>query len=243
MFQKARTFMQQVGAQFIVSGEVVGQRPMSQKRGDLHTIAHHSDLDGLLLRPLSAKLLPPTIPETTGLVDREKLYDFSGRQRVGLIALAHQLGLKSIPTPSTGCALTERQFSLKVHDLIQLEPHKGRWDFELLKTGRHFRFDPQTKVIVGRSEVDNDTLRYMHRLPEATSSVLLEPENFNGPLVLVVGPESEEAIAYAVGMITRYSKCEEFAEPRILVATRATTYRAPPCSSPAAEAAKTLATV
>jgi hypothetical protein len=243
MFQMARRFMEQVGAQFIVSGEVVGQRPMSQKRGDLHVIAHHSDLDGLLLRPLSARLLPPTIPEQAGLVDRERLYDFSGRQRVGLIALAQEFGFKSIPTPSNGCALTERQFAQKVHDLVQLEPHKGRWDFELLKTGRHFRYDPQTKVIVGRSETDNDTLRYMHHLPEATSSALLEPENFNGPLVLIAGPPSDEVIAFAVGLITRYSKLADVSDGRIIVARRDSMCTVPPRLTPEAEFARTLAAV
>ena len=107
MFQIAKTYMEQTDAQFIVSGEVVGQRPMSQKRRDLNVISHHSELDDRLLRPLSAKLLPPTWPEREGLVDRQQLFDFSGRGRKGLIALAKRFGFKEIPSPSTGCALTE----------------------------------------------------------------------------------------------------------------------------------------
>jgi tRNA U34 2-thiouridine synthase MnmA/TrmU len=243
MFQKARRFMEQVGAQFIISGEVVGQRPMSQKRGDLDVISRHSDLDDLLLRPLSAKLLLPTKPEREGLVDREQLFGFHGRSRKGLIALAKKFGFKDIPSPSTGCALTETRFSQKVHDLIQIEPQAKRWDFELLKTARHFRFDAQTKVVVGRDESDNESLRYMHRLPDAASTALLEPENFPGPVVLLIGPETPEAMSYAVGMVTRYSKSADFPAARILVQTRSNSYAASPQPHPAAEQARTLATV
>jgi tRNA U34 2-thiouridine synthase MnmA/TrmU len=114
MFEKAKRFMHQIGADFIVSGEVAGQRPMSQKRRDLDRIAYHADLEDLLLRPLSAKLLRPTLPEREGWVDREKLYGFDGRGRKRLIALAKKYGLKDIPSPSTGCSLTEPKFATKV---------------------------------------------------------------------------------------------------------------------------------
>jgi len=206
MFDKAKVFMDQIGAQFIVSGEVVGQRPMSQKRRDLDVISYHSGLEDLLLRPLSAKLLPPTKPERDGLVDREKLYDFEGRSRKGLIALAKQLSLKDIPTPSTGCALTEPRFSQKVFDLIQIDPESQRWDFELLRVGRHFRFDDHTKVVVGRNATDNAQLEYMHRLPEASSAAFLTPKNFGGPAALVIGPVTESAIEYVGGLLVRYSR-------------------------------------
>ncbi len=150
MFSRAREFMKQVDAQFIVSGEVVGQRPMSQKKRDLEVISYHSDLEDLLLRPLSAKLLPPTRPEREGWVDRDQLYDFNGRSRRPLIQLARSLGITEIPSPSTGCALTERSFSGKVFDLIRLNPTAGRWQFNLLNYGRHFRFDDYCKVVIGR---------------------------------------------------------------------------------------------
>ena len=122
MFERACAFLEPLGADFIVSGEVVGQRPMSQKRSDLSIISHHSGLEDLLLRPLSAKLLPPTKPEREGWVDREKLYDIEGRSRKELIAMAKRFGLAKIPTPSTGCALTEPRFSQKVFDLIEISP-------------------------------------------------------------------------------------------------------------------------
>jgi tRNA-specific 2-thiouridylase len=206
MFQGAKRFMEQIGAQFIVSGEVVGQRPMSQKKRDLDVISFHSELEDLLLRPLSAKLLPPTLPERNGWVDRSRLYGIKGRGRRELIALGEKYGLKNIPTPSTGCALTEPLFSQKVHDLINFDLDAERWDFELLKIGRHFRFDEQTKVIVGRDETDNEQLDYMYRLPEAKAGAMLYPENFMGPRVVVTGPLTDASLDFAIGLIMRYSK-------------------------------------
>jgi hypothetical protein len=206
MFERALRYLEQSDADFLASGEVVGQRPMSQKRRDLEIIAEHSHCDDRLLRPLSAQLLPPTLPERNGWVDRNRLYSFVGRSRKPLIALARQLGIAEIPSPSTGCALTEKQFSRKVHDLIQLDPGAGRWDYELLKIGRHFRFSNEVKVIVGRDESDNATLEYMHALPEARSRALLRPIGHEGPNVLVIGPAGESAIDFAIGMIVRYTR-------------------------------------
>ncbi|MDA1054510.1 MAG: hypothetical protein O3C40_29090 [Planctomycetota bacterium] len=206
MFEKAKRFMHQIGADFIVSGEVAGQRPMSQKRRDLDRIAYHSDLDDLLLRPLSAKLLRPTLPEREGWVDREKLYNIEGRSRKRLIALAKKYGLQEIPTPSTGCSLTEPKFSKKVFDLIDAPGESRRWDFELLKTGRHFRFDTQTKVVLGRDAAENDQLLHAHQLADANSTATMSPENFVGPLALVIGPRTDEAVEFAAGLILRYSR-------------------------------------
>jgi hypothetical protein len=206
MFEKAKIFMEQVDAQFIISGEVLGQRPMSQKRKDLVIISEKSDLEDLLLRPLSAKIMDPTLPEREGWVDREKLYGFFGRSRKGLIRLAKELGLKDIPTPSTGCSLTEVQFSRKVHDLIQNEPEKGRWDFELLNVGRHFRMNEGTKVVVGRNQTENDQIEYAHKLDDASSTAVLRPDNFMGPVAMVVGPLTEESIRYASGLVLRYAR-------------------------------------
>ena len=206
MFEKAKRFMHQIGADFIVSGEVAGQRPMSQKRRDLDRIAYHSDLEDLLLRPLSAKLLRPTLPEREGWVDREQLYNIEGRSRKRLIALAKKYGLKTIPTPSTGCALTEPKFSKKVFDLIDSPGESRRWDFELLKIGRHFRYDAQTKVILGRDAAENDQLLYAHQLPDATHSAVLAPENFVGPQALLIGPLTDDTVAFAASLMLRYSR-------------------------------------
>ncbi len=241
MFQAALRYMEQSGGDFLASGEILGQRPMSQKRQDLDIISYHSGAEDLLLRPLSAKRLPPTKPEREGWVDREKLYDFLGRGRKELIALARQFGIENPPSPSTGCALTEKQFAGKVHDLVQLDPAAGRWDYELLKVGRHFRFDGEVKVIVGRNAEDNAALEYAHGLPAARSQALLQPEGFSGPWVLIIGPAGDESIAFGVGMIERYAKAGR-GEGRIVVSTAVGDKVLPRRASTAAASAKTLAT-
>ena len=241
MFERARRFMEQIQADFIVSGEVVGQRPMSQKRRDLDIISHHSDLEDLLLRPLSAKLLHPTLPEREGWVDRQQLYDFQGRSRKGLIALAKQLGLQDIPTPSTGCSLTEPRFSQKVFDLMRAPTESRRWDFELLKVGRHFRHDVYTKVIVGRNDAENNHLQYLHGQPEASSNALLFPENFNGPQAMIVGPLNDEVLAFAGALTLRYARRFDPDNALIRVHGRAQTYVFRATPNPQVNEAKTLA--
>ena len=209
MFERAKEFMRQCAAQFVVSGEIVGQRPMSQKRNDLEVIAYHAGLEGYLLRPLSARLLPPTVPEREGWVDRARLHRFYGRSRKGLIRLAKEFGLPCIPTPSNGCALTEVQFSRKVYDLIYSESGGQRWDFELLKLGRHFRFDPRTKVVIGRNADENAQLVYMYERADALSTVLLEPQNFVGPAGLLVGSITAGSCHFAAGLVRRHAKPAE----------------------------------
>ena len=241
MFQRAKRFMEQIGADFIVSGEVAGQRPMSQKRWQLDTIAYHSDLEDLLLRPLSAKLLRPTRPEREGWVDRDKLYEFSGRSRKGLIQLGKDLELPYIPDPSTGCALTEVQFGRIVHDLLKLEPQATPWDFEILKGGRHFRFDDKTKVIAGRNEVENEQLEHMHKLPEASSSAMLHAENYVGTSVLIIGPLSSDVLQFAGGLMHRYGKAKTVENPQIEVIQRDRTWVMPIAATEEAQQATTVA--
>ena len=206
MFALAKNLMRQIDASFIVSGEVVGQRPMSQKLGDLNVIARDAELDDILLRPLSAKLLPPTLPERTGIVDRERLYAFEGRSRKGLIELARQYGFTEIPTPSTGCVLTEPRFGDKVADLIEFSPDSRQWDFELLRIGRHFRFDAERKVVVGKDAAQNEQLAIMARDARAGDCTLIEPVNFKGPSALVVGSLDDDVAEFVGGLVLRYSK-------------------------------------
>ena len=205
MFQLAAKYADQHGADVIVSGEVVGQRPMSQKKRDLLLISRRSDLERRLLRPLSAKLLPPTDAELDGRIDRDKLYAFAGRGRKELIRLAKHLGLKSIPSPSTGCALTEQTFAPKVHDLIQLDAGSQRWDFELLRTGRHIRIDRATKAIAGRREQENAMLDAMFRAPDSRASALLVPRGFPAATVMLVGNADQAALQLAGALVLRYS--------------------------------------
>lgn len=221
MFRAAARYMKEIGASFVASGEVLGQRPMSQKKRDLAVIASKSGLDDRLLRPLSARLLPPTLPERTGQVDRQRLYDFNGRSRKGLIELARQLGIARIPAPSTGCALTESAMAVKVHDLLARQPDNSRWDFELLKTGRHVRYSDRTKVVVGRRESENEALERMYEQAGASAAALLQPLGFPGPAALVVGVCDDDVLRFAAGLVLRYAHCEG-GEDRLLHVRQAT---------------------
>jgi len=206
MCKMAGRLMEEVGACAVITGEILGQRPMSQKRRDLFLIAEQSKLEGRLLRPLSAKLLPPTIPERQRLIDREKLGKFHGRGRGALIALAHKLGIREIPQPSVGCALTEVTFAPRVRDLLEFEPQASRWDFELLNVGRHMRLDGQTKFVVGRNAGENATLQHFFKRQDASPCAVMHPESFTGPDVLIVGRVDPQTIAFAGGLMFRYTR-------------------------------------
>ncbi len=206
MGRMAKQFMEQVGACVVITGEVLGQRPMSQRRWQLDAIEQQSGLEGRLLRPLSGKLLPPTIPERGGLVDREKLYDFNGRGRRKLIALARELGIQEPPQPSTGCALTEVTFAPRVRDLLKSGPSATRWDFELLNVGRHIRLDEETKVVVGRNREENALMEAFFHRADASEAAMLYPKSFVGPNVLVVGRLGDEAVQYAGALTLRFTR-------------------------------------
>jgi hypothetical protein len=206
MLGRAAAFAQEVGADFVISGEVLGQRLMSQKRRDFGAVAHHSGLGELLLRPLCAKLLPPTRPEVEGWVDRQQLYGFHGRGRKGLIRLARRLGFPFIPPRLSGCALTEPRFSRNVLDLLEFDPQATAWDFELLRVGRHYRLDSESKVVVGRRQSENEQLERLHESSRAGSSTLLVPDNFVGPAALLVGPCRPPAVSFAAGLVWRHAR-------------------------------------
>ncbi len=139
-------------------------------------------------------------------MQREQLFAFSGRGRTGLIALAQELGLQRIPQPSNGCALTEPGFAAKVHDLLGSDAEADRWQFELLKIGRHVRFDSATKVVLGRRAEENDQLARHAERPAAGDVALLVPHDFLGPSALLIGRVSEEALDFAGDLMRRYAK-------------------------------------
>lgn len=158
MLKKTFELMGKYQADFIITGEVLGERPMSQNINSLNIVARYSGVEDYVLRPLSAKLLPPTKPEREGLVDREKLLSIQGRSRKIQLELAREIGLKEIPTPSGGCLLTEKFFSKKLLDLLKNKENITRRDLELLKIGRHFRLPNNIKIIVGRNKNENEKL-------------------------------------------------------------------------------------
>lgn len=185
MFRMAHQLREQEGFHFIFSGEVVGQRPMSQNRGALDLVGRESGAAEYLLRPLSARRLKTTIPEERGWVDRDKLLDFQGRNRKPQMALAEELGLKDYPTPAGGCPLTEPGFSHRLRNLLDSRPEAGPWEMELLRHGRHFELGEGLKLALGRNKADNDRLLSMAR---AGTPVLRSGEG-PGPVGIISGPE------------------------------------------------------
>ena len=190
----ARAIMERMNATLVFTGEVLGQRPMSQNRTMLITVEKRSSLKGRLLRPLSARLLDPTIPEMEGIVDREHMYDIQGRSRKRQMELAKTFGVEAYPSPAGGCILTDRQYSVKFKDLlVHTDTHPVTLaDLMGLKTGRHLRLASGVKVIVGRSEKENDYLAELlddcwqfttRDYPGATVFALDEPEDDDFKLI------------------------------------------------------------
>ena len=156
-----------VGAEFVISGEVLGQRPMSQHRQALGTIEKESDLIGKIVRPLSAALLPKTDPEKDGLIKREDLGMIRGRTRRAQLEMAKKYGIENPPNAGGGCLLTDPAFGIKTKDLFDHTETPTINDIDLLKVGRHFRMDGQTKLVVGRNKDENEmisaiTVSYTH---------------------------------------------------------------------------------
>ncbi len=204
MFIKAKQIMDQEGADFVFTGEVLGQRPKSQRRQPMKQIEELSGLEGRLLRPLSAKLMEPTIPEKEGLVDREQLLAISGRSRKPQMQLAEEIGLLDYPTPAGGCCfLTDETFGRRFHDVVNRRPgrHLEQEEIPLLATGRHFRLSEGAKLIVGRDESENV---FLSRYAEGRYQVAaLE---YNGPIALVEGEPSTEDREVASKIVARYGK-------------------------------------
>ena len=194
---KAKALMEEIGASFLVTGEVAGQRPMSQRRDAMRLIDKQSGCAGLVLRPLSAKILPPTLPETEGVIDREQLLGIAGRGRKDQIRLAAEWGITGYPAPAGGCLLTDKNFSRRVRDLLADQDEISQAELALLQVGRHVRIRPGLKVVVGRSEHENNLLEEF-----ADTGLSFYPKDFPGPLTLVRGvPTQEEEIL--IGSIVR----------------------------------------
>lgn len=204
MFRIAKRYLEEIGAGFVVTGEVLGQRPMSQMRRPLHLIEADSGLEGLLLRPLSAQCLEPTLPELLGVVDRERLLRIAGRSRETQFHLAKAGGLTGYSQPAGGCLLTDASFARKTRDLFAHEARPTTKDMELLTIGRHFRLGPSTKIIVGRNELENLQLE-----GHAQAGYVCVRPLFAAPAALVVGKWNEEAADTAMTLIARYTKVEK----------------------------------
>jgi len=200
MIKKAGKKMEEKGYDFVFTGEVLNERPMSQTKRSLLRVAKLSGYADYLLRPLSAKLLPETKPERDGLVDRARLLDIKGRSRKRQLALAHKYGLREFPTPAGGCLLTDPNFSKRLKELFAHSKGYSLKDIKLLKVGRHFRLNG-IKVIVGRNEQENGILKEM----ATERDIVLSAEHVPGPVGLICGGCSDELIEIVAGICIRHS--------------------------------------
>jgi tRNA-specific 2-thiouridylase len=204
MFRRARQLMIEVGASFVVTGEVLGQRPMSQLKDKLAVIEKESGLQGLIVRPLCGQHMPETLPEKEGILDREKMMAISGRSRREQIDLAAMLEVGDYPCPAGGCLLTEKPFARRIKDAIAHEELRLE-SIALLKIGRHFRLPGGSKLVVGRDQQENEKIE---RLAGEDDTVLV-PDTVNGPSALLRGVDpSKEDIELAASVVASYCSGE-----------------------------------
>jgi tRNA-specific 2-thiouridylase len=215
MLREAGALMAAEGFHLVFTGEVLGQRPMSQNRGTLNLIARESGFRELLLRPLSARLLQATQAELRGWVDRERLLDISGRGRKRQIALAPQYGITRYPAPAGGCLLTDPGYAARLKELLRHRERVSRPDLELLKWGRHFRLPGGAKAVVGRTQRENEAILTL----KAPGDLLLKVDEFPGPLVLVPGDAGPEDLQEAAGLAAAYSDAPSGAPVSVTVAS------------------------
>jgi len=201
MFKITGRQMEERGFDFIISGEVLGQRPMSQNKQMLHVVAKNAGYEPYILRPLSARLLPATLPEKEGKVDRDRLLDIHGRGRKRQMELAGHYGITEYANPAGGCLLADPMFSKRLRDLFTHEKETPVRDIELLKVGRHIRLDGKTKVIVGRKKAENNALLDLSRPEDAVISV----RDFPGPVCLIPHGGDEKTLEEAASICASYS--------------------------------------
>ncbi len=201
MLKEAKEFMKITGADFIITGEVLGQRPMSQRRETFPLIDREAGLEGYVLRPLTALNLKPTIPEMQGLVKRDLLYGFKGRSRKPQMALAEEFGLKDYPTPAGGCLLTDPIYSFRLKELLTHNPDPSIKEINLLRVGRHFRLSPYCKAVVGRDKDENAMIESIAE----KGDYLIKVIGHGSPLTILTGAVTENDLRLASSICARYS--------------------------------------
>jgi tRNA-uridine 2-sulfurtransferase len=203
MFRLAGEIMAEKGFHFLFSGEVLGQRPMSQTRPSLKYVEKHSGMRGYILRPLSARKLDETIPEKNGWVDREKLLNIFGRGRKRQIEIAGEFGITDYPAPAGGCLLTDKGYCHRLKDLLEHKDNVSKNELMLLRFGRHFRTPLGTKIIVGRTREDNENILKYY---DPQRDVMMRINNYPGPSVLISDNASEGEHYLAASLCAGYSK-------------------------------------
>jgi len=212
MLKKAKVYMEESGASFIITGEVLGQRPMSQRRDAMRLIEKEAGLEGLILRPLSAQFLPVTLPEREGWIDREKLLNIQGRSRKPQMKLAEQFNIRDYPCPAGGCLLTDPGFARRIRDLMENQYDFSLNDVHLLKFGRHFRLSPTVKLVVGRNEEENQKIETF----SLAGDVLLKTVHYPGPVSLLRGEADSPELDKAASIMVRYSKAKNLDKAEII---------------------------
>jgi len=205
MFSRAAKYMHQIGAEFVFTGEVIGQRLMSQLRHSMRAIEKNAGLEGRLLRPLCAQHLEPTIPEKEGLIERDKLLDIIGRSRKKQLALAESYKITSYSAPAGGCLLTDRNFARRMEDTFE-HGYRNFRETIALKWGRHFRIDKNFKAIIGRDQSENDSLiQYAH-----TDDHIMQLVDNRGPTLVLKGYHpTKEILKISSGLIQRFSRYKD----------------------------------
>ena len=201
MFKHARALMEKLGASFLVTGEVLGERPMSQRKDALNIIEKQAGVKGILLRPLTAKLMDPTIPEKEGLVDRERLLDISGRSRKPQMALAEKFGITEYPNPAGGCLLTDPGFAKRVREAMK-HGEFTKENLALLSVGRHFRLYDGARLVVGRDAGENEILESLAK----PDDIIFKMKDHQGPISILRGSEDLETIKLAASIACYHTK-------------------------------------
>lgn len=210
--RKARKIMESECASFIATGEVIGQRPMSQRLDCLYKVESGAGLKGRLVRPLSAKLLPPSIPEQNGLIDREKLMAISGRGRTQQLQYARSYSLKH-SSPAGGCVLTNIDPARRFLEMVSFNPDFTLADFKLLAYGRHFRLGPKLKAVIARNDSENRTLEKIF----TDDDYVLQLAEVTGPYCVLRGEATLEQLELAGAITARYTKARNDSEVKIKV--------------------------
>ncbi|HEX9677947.1 hypothetical protein [Nitrososphaera sp.] len=214
MYGAAKEHMEKTGADFIITGEVLFQRPMSQNDRALHIIENEAGLEGKVLRPLSAKHLPPTDAEKSGLIKRENMGDIKGRSRKGQLTMAKHFGIQEPPNAAGGCLLTDPAFSKRIEDAMEHAADiPSINDIELLKVGRHFRLRPSVKLVVGRNKDENEVMLALIE----DADVFLEVKDYVGPSCILRGKSDDAAIAMAASIVLRYSDAPKDAQSAVRI--------------------------
>ncbi|RPH52931.1 MAG: DUF814 domain-containing protein [Desulfobacteraceae bacterium] len=216
MFRIAGGIMKEREFDFLFSGEVLEQRPMSQTLSSLRYVEKHSGYDGYIVRPLSATRLPVTIPEKKGMINREFMFGFSGRSRKPQVALAGEFGIYDYPNPAGGCLLTDKGFSRRLKDLFEHQECFSENELNILRYGRHLRLNKNTKIIVGRNQSDNENIE---KLYNPSTDILFNVKDFPGPTTVMPIGGKREIVILAASICAGYGRVPEYSQIDITAQT------------------------